>query len=169
MSENTEDPVVDELVESFKKLLHNVNGDKETLIKLQDDVLNEEVERVSPPNSRGSETMELFTTVGSDDPSDDAANSTVVGDLEGLVSHVKTHFAPEKLDEISVYNELENMFINESGSKKYMWLTNSITPYNFGGRTYKPRNMNEFSEITKIMDLINHRCKKIFFSGSRIF
>ena len=161
LKSNDEDPAVEDLVKSFKKLLNNASGDTETLNKFQD-VLDDEKVRASSPNSspsksRGSDTLELFTTV--DDPlalaESDTADSTELDGLKEFVTHITSFFNVDKLEDLRVPSELDSMYKSECCSKKYMWLTNADTPYHFGGRTYNPRNMDEFEGITNMMNSIN--------------
>lgn len=151
----SEDPALDtldELVESFKKLLNDASGDKETLEKFQE-VLKVEVEKTS--SSIGSETIELFTTV--DDTSADIAHTSSSDDqeLEKLVTLVPSHFAPEEIQKLDISTELNSLYQNECSNKKYMWLTNADTSYAFGGRKYQPVNMIDYKGISAIMEKIN--------------
>ena len=109
---NTEDHAIEELVHSFKKLLHNTSDDAETLNRLR--VLLEDEKEKTLNSSKGSDTVVLF---------DDSLAANVIAAencLEELVTHSVSYFSSEKLDELHVIHELEELYKTETSSKKYV-------------------------------------------------
>lgn len=135
---------VPDLVQSFSKLLLDASGDTDTLTKFQSMISNE-----LSNNSKNSD-IDLFT------PAEDLEdNDTDREGLEKLVTHVSSYFSPEYLEEIRISDELQELYRGDHHRKKYMWLSNTNIPYQFGGKTYKCHSLAEFEAINKVMDKIN--------------
>ena len=127
-----------ELISSFKDLLSDVKGNLDVL-KLFDDILNDEIESVS---GSGSSDNTVSSELSISPPLNDAAQ--LVDYSSNFIS--QEHFKP-------LITELEGMF--KTRHRKYTWLSKFNIPYKFGGVSHAASQILNFENVIKIMNTLN--------------
>ena len=141
-------PPPSDLVESFQKLLLDISGDLDTL-KTLDDILTEEIERVS---NAGSSNDDIVEEVVDDDKIDEHQNQPQ-RELSALIEHRLNYVSGDSIKE--VFPDVESLYETQSSKKKYIWLSKHNISYSFGGKTYHPKLISKFTNITAVIEKLN--------------
>ena len=172
---STSTDMIDDLVVSFSKLLHNASGDSDTLFKFQA-MISDEIEKASNAGSLSdsrSSDVDLFASTTnpqdentiveekkiedvlpliSDEPPAQPKESNELGNL---ISHIPSILTQEYLDELKLEDELHEMYSEETSKCKYIWMSNPLIPYKFGGKTYTSHDIQGRAGVRNLMDRIN--------------
>ena len=136
-----------ELIESFQNLITNTSGNSD-ILQTYSNILEKEIERIS---NKGSDTEE-------DKLAEEPTTPNIVpddGNLQKLVSQSTMYLSPKFIEDNTVKAELEEIYKPKHWNSKYVWLTNTSTPYKFGGKTYEPIPMENYSKISQIKNRLN--------------